>query len=87
MFRISFQFLGKTYTGKVQKIDQQTVQFIVFEITPQIKQIPDKLVFISNAEADQLIYKSFDVSQAKLIRTIAESIFLTCHQQKIEVHA
>lgn len=86
MFKISFRFSDKTYSGLVQKIDQQPVQFVVFGITPSIGNIPDKLVYVSNAKDDQLVYQSFNVNQGKLLRSIGESIFIACHQQKIAVH-
>ncbi len=85
MFKISFYFEDKAYTGTVQKINHQPVQFIVFGIQPWIG-IPTRLVFISNPDSDQLIYQSFDNANSKAIRIIGESIFLTAHQQHINIH-
>lgn len=87
MFKISFRFLDKNFTAMVQKINQQPVQFIVFDISPGIKDIPDKLVFLSNPVKDQLVYQSFDARQSGLIKIIGEKIFLGCQQQRINVHA
>ena len=86
MFKVSFQFLNKTYTGTVQKTNHQPVQFVVSGICPLVRNIPEKLVFISNPANDQLVYQSFIAGEHNLLRTIGESIFLTCHQQKINVH-
>ena len=75
MFKISFQFLNKNYTGTVQKINHQPVQFVVFGITPWVGNIPEKLVYISHPQEDQLTYRSFDVRQIKLLSLIGETNF------------
>ncbi len=86
MFKISFQFLNKTYTGTVQKIPHQPIQFVVFGIQPWVGNIPEKLVYISNPLKDQLVYQSFDITNSALFSLIGESIFIACDQQRISVH-
>lgn len=87
MFKISFSYLNKTYTATVQKNIQAPVEFVVFDIAPAILYLPNKMVFQSKRETDQLIYQSFSDKSAALLTTIGESIFTACYQQKIKVHS
>ncbi len=87
MFKIYFEVLNKKYSATVQKILYEPVQFIVFEISPCIYDLPERLVFVSHPVTDQLVYQSFDVRSSLFIRTIGESIFTTCYQQKIGIHS
>ncbi len=87
MFKISFRYLDRTYSAKVQKILHQPVQFVVFDFVPYISYLPVKLVFQSHAQKDQLIYQSFDVMNKEILTTIGQTIFVTCFQQKINIHS
>lgn len=87
MFKISFRYLDKTYSAKVQKILHQPVQFVVFDFAPHISYLPDKLVYQSHAQNDQLVYQSFDIKNKEILLTIGQAIFITCYQQKINIHS
>lgn len=89
MFKITFTFLGKEYSAKVQKIISKTepVSFVVFDIDPFLRTIPSRLIYVSDAQKDQLVYRSFHSSQARLLMLIGERIFVACHDNRISVHA
>ncbi len=85
-FIISFQYLGKWHSAKVQKINISPMRFVVYDVYPLISKLPGRLVFVSNEKDDQLIYKSFKTDQDKVIRQIGEMVFRTCDSQRIGVH-
>ena len=88
MFRISFYARDKQYTGIVQKIGNATpVQFVVYDVKPHLFALPEKMIFESVPDRDQLAYCSFHVSEPDVLRRIGEAIFVTCNLQHISVHS
>lgn len=88
MFRISFYARDKQCTGVVQKIGNTTpVQFVVYDVSPYLFDLPGKMVFESVPDRDQLAYCSFHVSAPDVLRKIGEAIFITCDLQHISVHS
>jgi hypothetical protein len=86
-FSITFIYRDNHYQAFVQKISSTPVEFTVYDIYPSIAHLPDRLVFLSSADSDQLVYKSFDSRQSTVIKIIAEAIFITCNLRKIPIHA
>lgn len=86
-FIIYFRHCGKKHNAKVQKINISPVRFVVYDIHPSIARLPQRVVFVSNPEQDQLIYESQQNNQNKVLLQMGETIFRICDLQKINVHA
>jgi hypothetical protein len=85
-FTINFTYLGNNYQAAVQKLNSQPVQFTVYNVYPSIVKLPQRLVYLSSPDSDQLIYQSFDNRQGEVIKIIGEAIFNICNLRNIPIH-
>ena len=86
MFKISFRYLDKSYTAKVEKVNGKPVRFVVTGITPYLQIVPLQLTYESRKEDDALIYRFFSNSQVDVLTLIGETIFKACQTQRTDVH-